>query len=55
MQSVPPIDTELDNGKIDDADKRQDRPSAVAPRGIVKRTHQRDVAKIQQEQHEDRR
>ncbi len=54
VQRVPPIDAELDDRQVHHADQRQDRAGAVAALRIVERAHQRDVAEIEEEQHQHR-
>ena len=54
VQRVPPIDAELDDRQVDHADQRQDGARPVAAHRIVEGAHQRDVAEIQEEQHQHR-
>ena len=53
VQGVPPIDAELDDRQIDHPDQRQDGAGAIAALGVVERADQRDVAEIEEEQHQD--
>ena len=54
VQRVPPVHRKLDDGDVDEADQRQDRPCLGAADGIVEGVYQGDVAEIEEKQHQHR-
>ena len=54
VQRVPPVHRELDDGDVDHAHQRQDRGGAGALGRIVEGGVERDVAEIEEEQHQHR-